>query len=187
MQARGRSLPLAMRFTINLASAEQPAEGILRVALGLLVVFLLMLVVAEGLAWQAARRRLIALDAGSRRVAMLQARVPPASSLPASLEASVTAINGLIARKAFSWTGFLTDLEQAVPPKIAIQRVSPRWELARVELGGEAATLKDLAALIIALEQAPAFDDAFLSQQRMHEDGVVEFSLHVRYTGGAVR
>ena len=193
MQARNRPAAALseMRFTINLASAEPPGAGALRIGLGLTAAVLLLVFVADGMAWQTARRRLGELEAGNQRVAAALARLHAPQASPRGT--SVAAVNTLLARKAFSWTGFLTDLEEAVPPKIAITRISPRWEAGGggVDLGGEAASLHDLAALLIALERAPRFADAFLGHQRMRpgpgpgnneaDNGVVEFSLHVRY------
>lgn len=189
-----------MRFTINLASARPGVEAAFRIGLGLAALALLLVAVAQVVAWQRGIRRIGELEAGIRRVETAASRLTVLPGLTgAPLEASVAAINDLIARKAFSWTGFLTDLEAAVPPRIAIHRITPRWQQGRpenqpenqVDLAGEAASLQDLAALIMALEQAPQFGGAFLTHQRMRTEstatgvpqdtGVVEFSLHVRY------
>ncbi len=193
VQARVSASPSVMRFTINLASARPGVEAALRIGLALAALVLLGAAIVQAVAWQGGVRRLGELEAGIRRVEQAASRlaVPagPAGSAGAPLEASVAAINDLLARKAFSWTGFLTDLEEAVPPRIAIHRITPRWQGERpenlVDLAGEAASLQDLAALIMALEQAPQFGEAFLTHQQMRPEntdtGVVEFSLHVRY------
>lgn len=202
VQARVSDSPSAMRFTINLASARPGVEGALRLGLSLAALVLLGLAAAQAVAWQRGVRRLGELEAGIRRVETAASRLTirpgtpglaglAGATLEAPIEAKVATINGLIARKAFSWTGFLTDLEEAVPPRISIHRITPRWQEGRpenlVDLAGEAASLQDLAALIMALEQAPQFGEAFLTHQRMRPEdtGVVGFSLHVRYVPAA--
>jgi len=90
--------------------------------------------------------------------------------------------NQLIAKRAFSWTHFLGDLEEAIPPRVAISSVRLDIKESAIALNGTASSLKDLTALIISLEDHPAFHDAVLAQHRVQDNTLVDFTLTVRYT-----
>lgn len=90
--------------------------------------------------------------------------------------------NQLIAKRSFSWTHFLGDLEEAIPPRVAIQSVRLDIKESSIALTGAAASLKDLTTLIIGLEDHPAFHDAVLAQHHVQDNTLVDFNLTVRYT-----
>jgi Tfp pilus assembly protein PilN len=104
------------------------------------------------------------------------------------LPRDVAFANQVIARRAFSWTHFLHDLEDAVPGGIAIHNIKVDVKTSAIALGGSALGLKELTALIISLEDHPAFKQAALGQHHTRDNGEVEFGLTVRYqrsAGGA--
>jgi hypothetical protein len=101
------------------------------------------------------------------------------------LPRDVAFANQLIARRAFSWTHFLHDLEDAVPGGIAIHNIKVDVKTSSIALGGSALSLKELTALIISLEDHKAFKQAVLGQHRVSENGEVEFALTVRYQRSA--
>ena len=97
------------------------------------------------------------------------------------LPRDVAFANQVIARRAFSWTHFLHDLEDAVPGGIAIHNIKIDVKTSAIALGGDALGLKELTALIISLEDHPAFNQAVLGQHHTRDNGQVEFALTVRY------
>jgi Tfp pilus assembly protein PilN len=97
------------------------------------------------------------------------------------LPRDVAFANQLIARRAFSWTHFLHDLEDAVPAGIAIQNIKVDVKASSIAMGGAAVGLKELTAFIISLEDHQAFKQAVLGQHRTLDNGEVEFGLTVRY------
>ena len=97
------------------------------------------------------------------------------------LPREVAFANQLIARRAFSWTHFLHELEDTVPGGIAIHNIKVDVKASSIALGGAALGLKELTAFIISLEDHPAFQQAVLGQHHTLDNGQVEFGLTVRY------
>ncbi len=112
-----------------------------------------------------------------------------------ALGQKVVFTNQLIEQRTFSWTRFLSDLENAVPPRISISSVALNFKDAVITLNGSALTLKDLTTLVNGLENHAAFRNVVLSQHRIQEpaarDGsqtlghegtrTVEFTMTVTY------
>lgn len=111
-----------------------------------------------------------------------------------ALPREVTFANQLLEKRAFSWTRFLSDLEEAVPPHISISSVTLNFKDSTITLSGAALSLKDLTALVGTLETHPAFKEVVLSQHRLQEDDpaagskltreklrTIDFSLSVAY------
>jgi len=101
------------------------------------------------------------------------------------LTAQVVFANDLIAKRAFSWTRFLSDLEATVPPRVSINSIRLDFKDAVMAIAGSALSLKDLTDFIISLEDHRAFKDAHLLHHRVQDNDVVEFSLSVRYQSQA--
>ena len=107
----------------------------------------------------------------------------------------VAFVNRLTEQRAFSWTRFLSDLEEAVPPHISISSVALDFKEIVITLNGTALTLKDLTTLVNKLENHPAFRNVVLSQHRFQEQAgrgesnapgkdearTVEFTMTVTY------
>ncbi|MER3422042.1 MAG: hypothetical protein C4293_01215, partial [Nitrospiraceae bacterium] len=110
------------------------------------------------------------------------------------LSQEVAFANRLLEQQAFSWTRFLGDLEEAVPPHVSIRSVALNFKDSVITLNGEALTLKDVTELVNGLENHSAFRNVVLSQHRVKErtagqsmsdllgeQGTVEFLLTVVY------
>jgi len=113
------------------------------------------------------------------------------------LEQEVAFTNQMLAKRAFSWTRFLTDLEEAVPPRVSIASVALNFKegVSTITLTGSARGLRDLTALVGGLESHAAFRQVVLSHhqtqgppgmadgQSQEKNGLraVEFSLTVMY------
>lgn len=182
---------------INLSSSPRSYLGPLRAGLALLALLLVGLI-----AWDLARARAIEVqvakaeqalvrvrDQESRLLFQAQAeRVDLSDAALQRLSREVAFANQVIAKRAFSWTRFLGDLEQAVPQHLAVYSIRLDFKNSAITIGGAAKSLQDLTTFIISLEDHPAFSDAVLAQHRVLESGLVEFGLTVRYhsqsTGG---
>jgi hypothetical protein len=97
------------------------------------------------------------------------------------LPKEVAFANQLIAKRGFSWTRFLSELEQSIPPRIAV--ISIRLDPANsvVHLTGSAMNFEDVTALTVMFQDHARFKDPVLGQHRDAGNGLVEFDLSLRY------
>lgn len=179
-----------MKLTTNLAS-----ESYHRTRLFRLFFFLLSLVLAgtgglqirSYLLWQDEYRQLeedlqkVQADLYSVEEELRALGVDVSDSGLASFRSQVDSYNGLIAEKAFSWTLLLSELEEAVPGNISVTRLQPHFPNRLMILNGQALSLKDLTRLIIQLEDAAAFEQVFLKDQKTNHEGFVDFTIEFKY------
>ena len=97
------------------------------------------------------------------------------------LPAEVDLANQLIEKRAFSWTKFLTGLEQAIPPRLVLSSVRLEQGGTMVHLLGSAVNLEDITAFTLGLQDHPTFKDPVLAQHRVGTNGLVEFDVTIRY------
>ena len=97
------------------------------------------------------------------------------------LPAEVALANQLLAKRNFSWTEFLSGLEEVIPPRVAIESVRLDPGSAVIHLTGSAVTLEDVTALTVKLQDHQTFHDPVLGQHRTGSTGLVEFDLILRY------
>ena len=97
------------------------------------------------------------------------------------LPAEVALANELLAKRNFSWTHFLSGLEEAIPPRVSIKGVRLDPASAVIHMTGAAATVEDVTALTIKLQSHPVFHDPVLGQHHLGMDGLVEFDLKLKY------
>lgn len=98
------------------------------------------------------------------------------------LPVEVDLANQLIEKRAFSWTKFLTGLEQAIPPRLVLSSVRLEQGGTRVHLLGSAVNLEDITAFTVGLQDHPTFKDPVLAQHRVGTNGLVEFDVTLRYS-----
>ncbi|MGH7234900.1 MAG: PilN domain-containing protein [Nitrospiraceae bacterium] len=105
-----------------------------------------------------------------------------------ALPREVAFTNQLLEQRAFSWTRFLNDLEETVPPSVSIGSVTVNFKDSLIALNGTARSLKDLTGLVNGLESHAAFRNVVLSQHTFRETegprdgrGMLEFTLTVTY------
>ena len=85
------------------------------------------------------------------------------------LEKEIAFTNQMLANRTFSWTQFLTDLEEAVPANISVASVGLSFNkdaVATITLTGSALTLRDLTTLTNDLEGHAAFQGVVLSHHQ---------------------
>jgi Tfp pilus assembly protein PilN len=97
------------------------------------------------------------------------------------LPAEVSLANQLLAKRNFSWTHFLSGLEEAIPPRVSIKGVRLDPASAVIHMTGAAATVEDVTALTLRLQSHPVFHDPVLGQHHLRNDGLVEFDLKLKY------
>ena len=97
------------------------------------------------------------------------------------LPKEVAFANQLIAKRGFSWTRFLSELEQSIPPRIAVNSIKLDPSNSVVHLTGSALNVEDVTALTVMLQDHDRFKDPVLGQHRDAGNGLVEFDLSLRY------
>lgn len=101
-------------------------------------------------------------------------------------EASVYAgfINGIIARRNFSWTLLFNELERVTPHGVRVSSVSPTFREDRVNLVMNCVGKdleKDVLAFIQLLDESPSFANAFMGGETKEAGGTYQFPLMVDY------
>ena len=97
------------------------------------------------------------------------------------LSSEVDLANQLLEKRTFSWTTFLTELEQAIPPRLALTSVRLDQAGKTVQLTGTAMSLEDITAFTVGLQNHVTFKDPVLAQHRVGSSGLVEFDVTVQY------
>lgn len=92
--------------------------------------------------------------------------------------------NGIIDRRAFSWTALFAQFEQTLPPDVRITAVRPQLErdgTFRVTAAIEARRAEDLDAFIEALETQSSFRDVLPLEEARTDDGLLEATIEGIY------
>ena len=89
--------------------------------------------------------------------------------------------NQLLEKRTFSWTKFLTELEQAIPAHLALSSVRLDQAGTMVRLTGTAMSLEDITAFTVGLQNHATFKDPILAQHRVGPNGLVEFDVTLQY------
>jgi type IV pilus assembly protein PilN len=103
-------------------------------------------------------------------------------------------LNGLIARKSFSWTRVFMQLEEIMPPRLHVVSISPELQpltnTVQVHLA-VAGTSRDAAVeLVKRLEQSPFFRDARIAEEttimEKESEDTVKFQVTATYVPKAM-
>jgi Tfp pilus assembly protein PilN len=89
--------------------------------------------------------------------------------------------NQLIEKRGFSWTKFLTELERAIPQRIALNSIRLDPGNSTIMLTGSAKALEDVTTLTVTFQDHPQFREPVLGQHRDMNNGLVEFDLSIKY------
>lgn len=176
----------------NLAAADYRRSRRTLLLLSGLSTALLILLVVQGVGWNALRREGTAvaarLGAMQSEVRLHQEQVRAVRmTIPANLvkqyEAKVAAYNQILEASAFSWIGLLVELERSVPPGVVLSEIHPDLGTGRVALQGTARSFEDLTKLLTGLEQRTTFRDVYLLHQSVKkpsatEPEVLEFTVN---------
>ncbi|HEX7549652.1 MAG TPA: PilN domain-containing protein [Candidatus Methylomirabilis sp.] len=176
----------------NLAAADYRRSRRTVLLLSGLSAALLVLLVLQGVGWNALRREGTAvaarLGAMQSEVRLHQEQVRAVRvTIPANLikqyEAKVAAYNQILEAFAFSWIGLLVELERSVPPGVVLAEIHPDLGTGRVALRGTAHSFEDLTKLLTGLEQRTTFRDVYLLHQSVKKPSangpeVLEFTVN---------
>jgi type IV pilus assembly protein PilN len=187
-----------VRLNINLAS--KPYQDVRRVLLQWGGLVLLLAVCTGALLWMAVSnwresREVSAKLAGlNTEIAALDRAHTEAVQLvqlPQNSPVVATSkfMNGLIARKSFSWTRVFMQLEQIMPPKLHVNSISPELQpktnTMEMHLTVAGTSWESAVELVKRLEQSPSFRDArIVEEKELHEKGstdTVQFHLTAIY------
>jgi len=104
-----------------------------------------------------------------------------------TVSAAAREANGIIDRRAFSWTELLTQLEATLPDDVRITSVEPRLDKNTFKVGliAEARRTEDVAGFIDALEQTGAFRNVVPLQQQTSDDGILQVAIEGDYQAPA--
>ncbi len=123
-----------------------------------------------------------------------QGRLTLSAEQLTDIQQEVRFVNQLAEKRRFSWTQLLHDLEETVPPGIAIGKIQRDAQAATMTINGHAASMGELHALMSQLQTRPAFHRPILHHHQLadqsstegvgeREGGRVEFSVTVEYQG----
>ncbi|KXK03549.1 MAG: hypothetical protein NBKEAIPA_01195 [Nitrospirae bacterium] len=177
-------------FTINMSNRYRwylaPARLFIMVMAGILGVVMLWDVSQAWLVWQeveameSALNQVLDRDRELLKEAQQQGIELSETSLQV-LPKEIEFANQLIEKRSFSWTRFLTELERAIPQRIAVNSIRLDPANSTIMLTGSARALEDVTTLTITFQDHPQFKDPVLGQHRDLGNGLVEFDLSLRY------
>ncbi len=97
------------------------------------------------------------------------------------LSARFAHANSILERRGFSWSRFLSRLEENVPGKISITSVTPAFAGSNVSIEGTAFSIDDLIRFTTKLGSSNNFANTFLAEQKNRTDGHVDFAISFKY------
>lgn len=181
----------ADEFHINLSSryrsAMAPIRAVLVPGCAVLLLGIVWSLGQAGVGYRDARTMSAELDRIRQQDTQLiaearQEGIDLSESVVQHLPAEVELANLLIEKRAFSWTKFLTGLEQVIPPRLVLSSVRLEQGGTSVHLLGSAVSLEDITAFTVGLQDHPTFKDPVLAQHRVGTNGLVEFDVTLRYS-----
>jgi type IV pilus assembly protein PilN len=187
-----------VRLNINLAT--KPYQDVRRFLLqwGGLVLLLALCTVAlvwsAAATWRESREVNAKISALEKENAVLNRQRDEAVSmlgLPQnkSVVENSKFLNGLIARKSFSWTRVFMQLEQIMPPRLHVISITPTLQSStntmEVHLQVAGTSREAAVELVKRLEQSPSFRNARITEEReareKDSEDTVQFELMALY------
>ncbi len=167
-----------MRLNINLAT--KPYQDVRRVLLQWGGLVLLLAVCTLGLVWFAistwresrdVNSKIEALESEIAGLNRQQAEALAVLRSPRNVSVVETSkfLNGLIARKSFSWTRVFMQLEEIMPPRLHVLSIAPvlqpKTNTVEVHLTVAGTSRESALELVKRLEQSPSFRDAKIAEE----------------------
>jgi Tfp pilus assembly protein PilN len=168
-------------LNLNLATRPLRNRRLFKAALGALVGLLAVLAAVAAFAvlkYGGETARIRSAEAEARRVQAEAARDEKRLKADISREEKlsrgrVDLVNGIIARKMFSWTGLLSDLEKSLPGPSYITALSPGFTTGgavALQMRVTSRSLEDLMAFITALN-ANGFRNILVGGEQRIDEG----------------
>ena len=172
--------------SLNLASQPFRNEALPAVLLVLGAVLLAGVTVRHALAIRrllpdrtsAVHREAAALEAEAARLRE-ESRAHRVTRPEPSALAQWTLLKDLVDKRAFSWTGLFSDLEEALPPGVRLLTISPEVErgVMLLELTAVARSYEQGIDLIRILEDRPEFADVLPVRRDAEEESRFEYKM----------
>ncbi len=189
---------MTVRLNINLAT--KPYQDVRRVLLQWGGLVLLLAVCTVALAWTAVsvwresrnvNAKITALESEIAALDKERNKAVDVLKLPqnSSVVDDSKFLNGLIARKSFSWTRVFMQLEEIMPPRLHVVSIlpelQPKTNTVEVHLTVAGTSREAAVELVKRLERSPNFRDASISEEtEAHEKDstdTVRFRLSAIY------
>jgi type IV pilus assembly protein PilN len=169
---------VTVRFNINLAT--KPYQDVRRVLLQWGGLVLLLAVCTVALVWMAVstwresrdvNTKIAALESEIAGLDRQRSEALAVLRLPQNTSVVDTSkfLNGLIARKSFSWTRVFMQLEEIMPPKLHVVSISPELQpktnTVEVHLSVAGTSREAAVELVKRLERSSSFRDARISEE----------------------
>ena len=87
----------------------------------------------------------------------------------ATVQGKVAFANLLSAKRAFSWTRLLSELEETVPANVSIGSVKLDFQQSNIVVDGLARSLQDVNVFVQTLQTHRAFQNAVLAKHEVHK------------------
>jgi Tfp pilus assembly protein PilN len=115
-----------------------------------------------------------------RELAATEEKLRPVMEERQQLVNNLNTMTGLVQARRFSWTRFLTRLEEVFPEGIALTRLELQPRELTAKLEGFAHSPEALSRLMIGLQQSRSFKNPLLKKQSM-DKGILSFNVIVLY------
>ncbi len=119
-----------------------------------------------------------------KELASTEGKLRPLMEERQQLVSNLNAMSGLLQSRRFSWTRFLSRLEEVFPEGIALTRLDFRPRELTATLEGFAQSPEALSRLMIGLQQSRSFKNPLLKKQSM-DKGILSFNVTVLYNEDA--
>ncbi len=168
-------------ININFARTDFRTVLIVKRWLVLLVAASAVVLVVLSLSARSYRQRANSAERQVKELASSEERLRPVMEERQQLVGNLNAMTGLLQARRFSWTRFLTRLEDVFPEGIALTRLEFHPQGLTATLEGFAQSPEALSGLMIGLQQSRSFKNPLLKRQSM-DKGILSFNVTVLYS-----
>jgi len=167
-------------ITINFAGTDHRRIAIARTVLIGVIILLMLAAGWLSLQLRSYRDQSAAMERQIAALAESQEKLRPEMQERQRIVKDLNAMSGLLEARRLSWTRFLTAIEEAFPPGIALTRVELNTKDLAVALEGAAQSPEALSSLMIGLQRSGSFRNPLLRHQSM-DKGNLSFNVTVQY------
>jgi Tfp pilus assembly protein PilN len=165
---------------INFARTDFRTLSAVRTGLLVLTGALAVVMVILVLTARSSRREAALAEHRVAELAASEAGLRPVMEERQQLVKNLNAMTGLLQARRFSWTRFLTRLEDVFPEGIALTKLDLHPGDLTATLEGYARSPEALSRLMIGLERSRSFKNPLLKRQSM-DKGILSFDVIVVY------
>ncbi len=166
---------------INFARSDFRSLLLIRRGLMLLVAIAAIVLFVLSLWARSYRTQVEAAQMQVKNLASSEEKLRPVMAERQQLVGNLNAMTGLLQARRFSWSRFLTHLEEVFPEGIALTRLELNPRDLTASLEGFAHSPEALSRLMIGLQQSRSFKNPLLKRQSM-DKGILSFNVIVHYS-----